>query len=72
MVMKRNRPSYIVVTPGDYRRGVQAEEDLDLLLLALERMKSFDPGQAIGAEESMAEFGIEQADLDELAEVEFE
>ena len=72
VVMRRNKPSYVVVTPDDYREGEQAKEDLALLLLALDRVRGFDPKKAINPEDSMGEFGITQADLDELPEVEFE
>ena len=72
VVMKRNRPSYIIISPEDYRKAVETEEDLALLALATERMKDFDPAKTITKEESMREFGITQAEIDEMDEVEFE
>ena len=72
IVMKRNAPSFVIVTPDDYRKAKEAEENYALLCLALERMRDFDPSQTVSREESMAKFGITQADLDAMNEVEFE
>ncbi len=72
VVMKRNAPSFVIVTPDDYRKAKEAEENYALLCLALERMRDFDPLQTVSREESMAKFGITQADLDSMDEVEFE
>ncbi len=72
VVMKRNRPSYIIISPEDYRKAAEIEEDLALLALATERMKDFDPAKTIGEKEIMERYGITEADLDEMDEVEFE
>lgn len=72
IVMKRNMPSFVITTPDDYRKAKEVEENYALLCLALERMRDFDPSETISREESMAKFGITQADLDAMDEVEFE
>lgn len=72
VVMKHNEPSYVILDINDYREAVEAIEDFELYAMAVERAKNFDPSKCISREESMAEFGITQADLDALPEVEFE
>ncbi len=35
VVLKHNKPAFVIVTPDEYREAKQAEEDLTLLTLAL-------------------------------------
>ncbi len=71
-VMKRNVPDHVIVTVDDFRAGEEAKEDLGLLMLALQRMKSFDPAEATSLEAAMQEFGITEDDLATTPEPEFE
>lgn len=72
IVMKRDMPSFVIMTSDDYRKAREVEENYALLCFALERMHDFDPSQTISREESMAKFGTTQADLDVMDEIEFE
>lgn len=42
VVMQNNKPAAIVISPDDYRRLTEAEEDFALYLEAEERMKKGD------------------------------
>lgn len=72
VVMKRNVPSFVIVTTDDYRRAAEAEEDLRLLQLASQRMESFDPEHTISRDGLLKKYGISEQDLAEAPEVEFE
>ncbi len=71
-VMKRNVPDHVIVTVDDFRRGEEAKEDLQLLMMALERTKSFDPGESIGRAELLDELSITEDELAAVPEPEFE
>lgn len=72
VVMKRNVPSFVIITTDDYRQAMEAEEDLRLLQLATQRMTDFDPDSTIGRDELMEKYGISEDDLADTPEVEFE
>lgn len=42
VVLKNNQPSAVIITPDDYRRLTQAEEDFALYREAVERMRNDD------------------------------
>ncbi len=42
VVMRNNKPAVVVITPEDYRRYTEAEENFALYLEAVERMKNDD------------------------------
>lgn len=72
VVMKHNAPSYVIMKIEDYLEAAEAEEDLELLSLAVSRAKNFDPSKCISMEDSMAEFGITREEIEAMPEVEFE
>lgn len=72
VVMKHNNPTYVIVDIDDYRDAVEAIEDLELLSLAVHRMRNFDPDKCISFDELLEREGITREDLDALPEVEFE
>lgn len=73
VVIKRNVPSFVILTTDDYRQAMEAEEDLRLLQLASQRvMTGLEPDKTIGRDELLSKYGITDADLDSTAEVEFE
>lgn len=72
VVLKHNAPAFVIVTPEEYRAAKEAEEDLDLLMLAIERTASTSLDDCIPLADVMAGYGITQEDLDEMDEVEFE
>ena len=42
VVLKNNRPSAVIITPADYNRLTQAEEDFALYREAMERLRDDD------------------------------
>lgn len=71
-VMKRNVPDHVIVTVDDYRRGEEAKEDLMLLMMALARTKSFEPGEAMSRTDVLADLSITEDELAAEPEPEFE
>lgn len=68
VVMRNNKPAAVVVTPDDYRRYTEAEEDFALYLEAVDRMN-----HDTGARHSMGEvFGKDYKPVDDGFEPEFE
>ncbi len=72
VVLKHNVPSFVISTTSDYRSAKEAEENLELLMLALERTENESIDECLSTEEVMAKLGINQADIDAMDEVDFE
>ena len=66
--MRNNKPAAIVISPDDYRRLTEAEEDFALYLEAEERMKK-DDGTRLGMD---AVFGKDYKPVDDGYVPEFE
>lgn len=72
VVLKHNKPAFVIVTPDEYREAKQAEEDLALLALALKRSASTDSDAGVSLLDAMRELDVSQGELDQMDEVEFE
>lgn len=72
VVLKHNKPAFVIVTPDEYREAKQAEEDLALLTLALKRTAATSDDELVSLSDVMAELGVGQGELDQMDEVEFE
>lgn len=68
VVMRNNKPAAIVISPDDYRRLTEAEEDFALYLEAEERMKK-DDGTRLGMDDV---FGKDYKPVDDGYVPEFE
>lgn len=66
VVLKNNEPAAILLSPEEYVRLTEAEEDYLLLCEAVERMEKAKDEPIYTMEESMAEFGITREDLDAM------
>lgn len=66
IVLKNNVPSAVIISPEEYERLSEAEENYHLLLEATERLEKAKGQPTISMADSMAEFGITQGDLDAL------
>lgn len=66
VVLKNNTPSAVIISPEEYGRLSEVEENYQLLLEAMERLERSKGKLAITMADSMAEFGITQEDLDAL------
>lgn len=71
VVLKNNRPAAIILSPEEYARLSEVEEDYLLLLEATRRL-SESSGHAIPESDLMKEFGISEKDLDATEEPEIE
>lgn len=69
-VLKNNAPEAVIVSPEDYVRMSEAEENYVLMLEATERLAANAGRPATPIADVMAEFGITDADLEALDDVE--
>ncbi|KAB8289080.1 toxin-antitoxin system subunit antitoxin [Bifidobacterium ramosum] len=68
VVMRNNKPAAVVITPDDYKRYTEAEENFALYLEAVDRMKHDD-----GERRTMTDvFGEDYRPVDDGFEPEFE
>ena len=68
VVMRNNKPAAVVITPEDYKRYTEAEENFALYLEAVDRMKN-DDGTRVDMDEV---FGKGYKPVDDGFEPEFE
>lgn len=68
IVLKNNQPSAVIITPGDYRRLTQAEENFALYREAMERLRN-DDGTRLTSTDV---FGKDYQPIDDGFEPEFE
>lgn len=71
-VLKNNQPSAVILSPEEYTRLTEIEENYMLLLEASSRMEANGNRPSISMETMMAGLGISGADLDEAEDVEIE
>ena len=62
IVLKNNQPAAIILSPSEFQRLSEIEEDYTLLLEATKRLKE-DSSSTSSREEVMSELGISEADL---------
>ena len=62
IVLKNNQPAAIILSPSEFQRLSEIEEDYTLLLEATRRLKE-DSSSTYSREEVMSELGISEADL---------
>lgn len=73
-VVKNNRPIAVITTPEEFAYLSEAEENIVLLEMALERLESSRGQAPISLDQAIEELGISKAELDAVsdAEIEFE
>ena len=69
-VLKNNVPEAVIMSPEDYTRMSEAEENYTLLLEAVERLEANAGRPGMPLADVMAEFGITDADLEAADDVE--
>ena len=72
VVMKNNVPECVLMSPESYIALLDALEDAQLQVLAMERLANYDPEKLISQEEINRKYGITQEELDAMEAVEFE
>ena len=70
-VLKNNAPEAVILSPEDYARMSEAEENYALLLEATERLRANADRPGTSMADLTAEFGIGEENLDALDDVEF-
>lgn len=72
VVLKNNAPAAVILSPEEYTRLTEMEEDYRLLMLAQERLASADPKKLRSMETVMEDLGITQEEIDAAEDVEIE
>lgn len=72
IVLKNNQPSAIILSPEEYFRLTEIEEDYFLLLEANKRMEGNGDNVTIPMEEVMGNLGISEKELEEMEDVDIE
>lgn len=69
IVLKNNQPAAVILSPTEFSRLSEIEEDYELLLEAVERLAGSASAQAYSMKEVLSELGISDADLAEAGDV---
>lgn len=72
VVLKNNQPSAVILSPDEYTRLAEIEENYLLLLEATKRLVANEGKSAISEADIMKHFGITNADLEEVEDLEIE
>ena len=72
VVLKNNAPEAVILSPEEFKRMSEIEEDYYLLTLAQERLANDNIKNAIPLEEVMRDLGISREDVDAAEELEIE
>ena len=72
IVLKNNQPSAIILSPEEYERLTEIEEDYFLLLEANKRMEDNENKETISFDSVMSDLGINEAELSEAEDVDIE
>lgn len=72
IVLKNNKPSAVILSPEEYTRLTEIEEDYYLLLEAEKRMESNEGRKTISLQNVMTDLGISEKELTEAEDVEIE
>ncbi|HJA20810.1 type II toxin-antitoxin system Phd/YefM family antitoxin [Mediterraneibacter catenae] len=72
VVLKNNQPSAVILSPEEYTRLTEIEEDYMLLLEAGKRLEANGDKPTISFENVLADIGISEKELEEAGDVEIE
>lgn len=72
IVLKNNAPEAVILSPDEFERMSEIEEDYHLLLLAQERLANGNINNAIPEADVLADLGITEADIEAAEDVEIE
>lgn len=72
VVMKNNAPECVLMSPEDYVKLLDALENAQLQVMAIERLTNYDPEKTLSMEDIDREFGFTKEDLEGFEDVEFE
>lgn len=66
IVVKNNKPQAIIISIDEYMDLMEAREELDLFMLAQERIKNSSGKEAIEFDEILDDLGISMNELDKI------
>lgn len=69
IVLKNNQPSAIILSPEEYTRLTEIEEDYYLLLEANKRMEDNETNKTISFDSVMSNLGISENELSDMEDV---
>ena len=69
IVLKNNQPSAVILSPDEYARLAEIEEDYTLLLEANRRMEESQGKPALSYRSVMEDLGLSEADLEETEDI---
>lgn len=72
IVLKNNQPSAVILSPDEYTRLSEIEENYFLLLEATKRLSANEGKPTVSEADVMKHFGITGADLEEVEDLEIE
>ncbi|MBR4473471.1 MAG: type II toxin-antitoxin system Phd/YefM family antitoxin [Oscillospiraceae bacterium] len=72
LVLRRNEPECILISPLQYTQLIEELEDLRDYKLAVERLVASQGQETISFEEILREDGLSLADLDAMEDIDFE
>ena len=72
VVLKNNLPAAVILSPEEYTRLTEAEEDYQLLLLARERLAGDNLKNAIPEQDVLSGLGITEEEIAQAEDVELE
>ncbi len=72
IVLKNNQPSAVILSPEEYTRLMQIEEDYFLLLEANKRMEANGNNKTISFDSVMSDLGISEDELLDTEDVDIE
>ena len=69
IVLKNNQPSAVILSPEEYARLAEIEEDYTLLLEANKRLEENHEKPALSFQSVLDDFGLSEADLEETEDM---
>lgn len=72
IVLKNNEPEAVILSPTEFQRMSEVEENYHLLLLAQERLANNNLRHSIPEKDVLADLGITEADIEAAEDVEIE
>jgi antitoxin StbD len=72
VVLKNNAPFAIILSPDEYLRLLEIEEENILSNLAEQRLADYNPGDEISFDETLIQLGLTHEDIDHAKELEIE
>lgn len=64
-IVRNNKPEAVIVSIEDLQNLLEVQENYELLQMAMERMKNFDPDKNIPMSEVMEKYGITEEEVKE-------